>query len=453
MRAGAWSSFRDIRAARTNWQRARQVADRLPADTPYRASLRIAARNLLCGTLWRAGGSIADTGFDELRDLCTAADDKISLAIGMTGFIMVLTFHNRFREAAQVASEQSELLESIGDPTLTVALLFAAIYAKCQAGEMIEALRLSDRLIDLADGDPVKGNLIFGSPLSTAIAMRGHVKMCLGIRGWLDDAATSIAMAAPLDPTSYVFALLWKYVASIPFGALPPDATAMRETAEALRIAESSSDDFVLYMGRLSRGLVLVCGDGPEREAGLDLFTQARDAAVTAHFSLSALTIVDPEFALEKARTGDLDGAIDTVQAIVDGAYESGDMIWRGRATEVLVQLLIRRGSVGDQDEAQAAIDRLAAVPTDPGFVLHELPLLRSRALLALERGDENSHRNFLEQHRAKATAAGFDALDSHCKRDCDCVPTRLGEPELISQCCETAAGGLVPSGEWFGRR
>ena len=30
----------------------------------------------------------------------------------------------------------------------------------------------------------------------------------------------------------------------------------MRETAEALRIAESSSDDFVLYMGRLSRGLV-----------------------------------------------------------------------------------------------------------------------------------------------------------------------------------------------------
>jgi adenylate cyclase len=411
MRAGAWSAFRDIRAARTNWQRARQVADRLPADAPGRTSLQIAPRNLLCGTLWRTGGSIADTGFDELRDLCTAADDKGSLAIGMTGFIMALTFHNRFREAAQVASEQSELLESIGDPTLTVALLFAAIYAKCQAGEMIEALRLADRLIDLADGDPTKGNLIFGSPLSTAIAMRGHVKMCLGIRGWLDDAATSIAMAAPLDPTSYVFALLWKYVASIPFGALPPDATAMRETTEALRIAESSSDDFVLGMGRLSRGLVLVTRDGPQREAGLDLFTQARDMAVAERFSLSPLIIVDPEFAMEKARIGDLDGGIDMVRAVVDGAYESGDMIWRGRATEVLVQLLIRRGSVADLEEAEAAIDRLAAVPTDPGFVLHELPLLRSRALLALARGDENGCRNFLEQHGAKAAAAGFDAL------------------------------------------
>jgi adenylate cyclase len=411
MRAGAWSAMRDIRAARTSWQRARQVADRLPAEVPDRASMQIAPRNLLCGTLWRAGGSIADTGFDELRDLCIAVDDKVSLAIGMTGYIMALTFHNRFREAAQVASEQSDLLESIGDPTLTVALLFAAVYAKCQAGEMIEALRLSDRLIDLADGDPTKGNLIFGSPLSTAIAMRGHVKMCLGIRGWLDDAATSIAMAAPLDPMSYVFALLWKYVASIPFGALPSDATAMRETAEALRIAESSSDDFILGMGRLSRGLVLVSRDGPQREAGLDLFTQARDAAMTAGFSLSALTIVEPEFAMEKARTGDLDGAIEMVRAVVDGAYESGDMIWRGRATEVLVQLLVRRGSVGDQHKAQAAIDRLAAVPTDPGFVLHELPLLRSRALLALARGDENSCRNFMERHRAKAKAAGFEAL------------------------------------------
>jgi hypothetical protein len=163
-------------------------------------------------------------------------------------------------------------------------------------------------------------------------------------------------------------------------------------------------------MGRLSRGLVLVSRHGPEREAGLDLFTQARDAAVTAHFSLSALTIVDPELAMEAADSGDLDGAIEMVRAIVDGAYESGDMIWRGRATEVLAHLLVRRGSFGDQQSAQAAIDRLGAVPTDPGFVLHELPVLRSRALLARASGDENGYRHFLDQHRAKAAAAGFEA-------------------------------------------
>ena len=86
-------------------------------------------------------------------------------------------------------------------------------------------------------------------------------------------------------------------------------------------------------------------------------------------------------------------------------------MIWRGRATTVLVESLLDRGGVGDQHEAQAAIDRLAAVPTDPGFVLHELPLLRYRALLARARGDENAYRNFMERHRAKAAAAGFEPL------------------------------------------
>ena len=39
--------------------------------------------------------------------------------------------------------------------------------------------------------------------------------------------------------------------------------------------------------------------------------------------------------------------------------------------------------------EAAAAIERLAAVPTDPGFVLNEIPLLRLRALLARAHGDE----------------------------------------------------------------
>ena len=40
-------------------------------------------------------------------------------------------------------------------------------------------------------------------------------------------------------------------------------------------------------------------------------------------------------------------------------------------------------------------MDRLTAVPTDPGFVLHELPLLRMRALVARAEGDEAAYRHF----------------------------------------------------------
>ena len=90
MRAGTWLTNRDISAARMSWQRARQVADQLPADDPQRLSMRIAPRTLMCGSAWRTGGTVADTGFDELRDLTAAADDKVSLAIGMSGRTVAL---------------------------------------------------------------------------------------------------------------------------------------------------------------------------------------------------------------------------------------------------------------------------------------------------------------------------------------------------------------------------
>jgi adenylate cyclase len=411
MRAGAWSANRDLAAARTSWQRARQVADRLPDADADRTAMQIAPRSLLCGTAWLAGGSVADTGFDELRDLCEAAGDKQSLAIGMAGLIMALAVHNRFREASQVASELSDLLESIGDPTLSVGLLFTAIYVKAVTSETTESLRLAQGAIDLADGDPTKGNLVFGSPLSMAIALRGVDRMCLGIPGWRTDADAAIAMAEPLDPTSHVMSLMWKYIVAIPIGALPPEATALRETADALRIAEQAGDDFTLGLARITRGLVLVRQDGAERAAGFDLLTQVREAALKEKFTLIALPIAEPEGAREMARAGDLDGAIDMTRAVVDDEYESGEMTYRGRNTAVLVELLLRRGSPGDQHEAQAAVDRLAAVPTDPGFLPHELPLMKMRAQLAQACGDNQTYREFLDNYRATAIAAGFEAV------------------------------------------
>ena len=411
MRAGAWLSTRDRAAARISWQRARKVADRLAADDPYRMAMQIAPLTLLCGTLWLAGGRVADTGFEELRDLCTATGDQTSLAIGMAGLIMALAVHNRHHEASQLASELTGLVESIGDPDLTVGLLFAATHAKYSAGEVREALRLAQRVIDLSDGDPTKGNLIIGSPLTAAICMRGRTRQCLGINGWKSDADTAVATAAPLDPTCYVRAVMYKYGHAIGIGAQPADATALCETADALRIAEEAGDDYTLGLAQIARGQVLLRHDSPYREEGLHLLAQAREAAVKERFNMVALAMIDPEIASEKARNGDLDGALDLVRTVIDDEFDSGEMIFRGRATTVLVETLLQRGTDDDLHEAQAAIDRLAAVPTDPGFVLHELPLLRLRALAARAQGDEVAYREFIERYRAKAAAAGFEPL------------------------------------------
>ena len=49
MRAATWATNRDVAAARLSWERARKLADALPADDPHRAAMRIAPRTMLCG--------------------------------------------------------------------------------------------------------------------------------------------------------------------------------------------------------------------------------------------------------------------------------------------------------------------------------------------------------------------------------------------------------------------
>ena len=109
MRAATWATNRDIAAARLSWERARKIADALPADNPDRAAMRIAPRTMLCGTAWRVHVSVAGARFDELRELCTAAGDKASLAIAMAGLVIDHAYHDRIREASQLASEAMAL--------------------------------------------------------------------------------------------------------------------------------------------------------------------------------------------------------------------------------------------------------------------------------------------------------------------------------------------------------
>ena len=86
MRAGAWSTNRDIAAARVSWERARRIADAIPAEDPDRTAMRIAPRTMLCATAWQARAIHESRGrFEELRELCSTGGDKVSLAIAMTG--------------------------------------------------------------------------------------------------------------------------------------------------------------------------------------------------------------------------------------------------------------------------------------------------------------------------------------------------------------------------------
>ena len=228
MRAATWATNRDIAAARLSWERARKIADELPVEYPHRAALRIAPRTMLCGIAWRVHVSVAGARFDELRQLCTAAGDTASLAIAMAGLVADHAFQDRKREASQVASEAMALMESVGDATLTVGLSFVAIYAKDQSAEYSDVLRWSQAVIDLAGGDPSRGNLIIGCPLALAFATRAHARYWLGRPGWRNDLRDGLAMARSADPMSYATVVSYVYLPGILNGVLRPNDRAVR---------------------------------------------------------------------------------------------------------------------------------------------------------------------------------------------------------------------------------
>ena len=411
MRAASWATNRDIAAARLSWERAQKIADALPPEDPNRPAMRIAPRTMLCATASRVHVNVGGDRFDELRELCAAAGDKASLAIGMAGLVIDHAFQGRVREAAQLASEAWTLAESIGDPSLTVGLSFPLIYAKIHNAEWTDVLRWSQRVIDLADGDPSKGNFIFGSPLALAFASRGMARWCLGRPGWRDDQQHALAMARSADPMSYAMVVTYVYFPGIPCGALRADDSAMRESEDALRIAERSGDDHPMWIVRMTLGVALVHRPtAPERDRGQKLLAELSDELVSRGYLLCDLPIVDVYSARERARRGDRDDAIPLMRAAADDLVREGQLLqWGIPATGVLVETLLDRGADGDVVEAEAAITRLADAPADDGLVIRDIWLLRLRAQLARAHGDETAYRDYRDRYRAMATSLGFE--------------------------------------------
>jgi class 3 adenylate cyclase len=408
MRAGTWFTNRDINAARTSWRRAQGLADQLPSEDTDRRWMRIAPRALLCGSTWRAGGSVADTGFDELRALCTRPEDQIALAMGMAGLLSQLAIRADLREASRLASEYIELIDSISQPELTVGLLYPAIHAKYEAGQLVDVERLAQRVIGLAQGDPTKGNFLTGSPLAFATAMRASARCGLGQEKWKDEFDQAIEISK-VDATTYVSIVMFKYVLGIVAGALLPDTVAQQETAEAMQIAERCSEDFALHAAQLTRGIVMAWAESSDRGQGFDLLEKARSAALGERFILTFVPTIDLQTAADRARNGDVDGAVELARRIIAEQFETGAALYLGAATSVLVEALLGRGRPEDLDEAQSAIDTLAAAPTDPGFVLYELPLLRMRALSASARGDERGYHTYADRYFVMAQALQFE--------------------------------------------
>jgi hypothetical protein len=373
--------------------------------------MRIAPRTMLCGTTYRVHANDAAARFDELRQLCAVAGDKASLAIAMVGMVMDHAYQGRIHEASQLASEAMALIESLGDPTLTVGLSFPAIYAKIESGNYSEVLQWSERVIDLADGDPFKGNFIFGSPLALAFTTRAMARYCLGRSEWREDLRHGLAMAHTADPLTYAAVVALSYFPGIPNGALAADDRAMREIEDAIRIAERSGNDMALAFARTALGVALVYRQAAaDRDRGQTLLAEVSDVLEHQRHNLADRPLINVYVARERARRGGRDEAIALMRTAADHLVHEGQLLaWGTPATGVVAETLLDRAAESDVGEAEAAIERFATASADEGLVIRDIWLLRLRALLARTRGDEAAYRDFRDRYRDMARTLGFE--------------------------------------------
>jgi hypothetical protein len=414
MRAATWATNRDINATRLSWERATRIADALAVDDPNRSAMHIAPLTMLCGNAWRLPVNVGGARFEELRELCTAAGDKVSLAIGMAGLVIDRAHQARMREASQLASEAWALVESLGNPTMTVGLFLPLVYGKLQSAEYSDVLRWSQRVIDLADGDPVKGNFIVGSPLAGAFASRAVACWCLGRPGWADDVRRAVAMARSVDLLSYARVVAGVYFGGIPGGALWADDSAVGEIEDALRVAERSCDDTALALAQMALGVALVQSQtAAERERGQKLLAEVSEVSPRRGHNLCDLPIVNIYLGREWARRGGREEAIPLMRVAVNDLFREGLLLgWGFPATGVLVETLLDHGADADRDEAEAAINRLARLPTD-GLVVRDIWLLRLHALLARAHGDDVAYAYLWDRYRDMAKTL---ELEGHMK-------------------------------------
>jgi adenylate cyclase len=163
-------------------------------------------------------------------------------------------------------------------------------------------------------------------------------------------------------------------------------------------------------MACTAQGITLVHRGGSEREVGLRLLEESRDAGRENRYTIPGnLPVVDIHVAREYIRRGDCDGAIEIARRVFDGRLRNDEFLWLALSAATLVESLLQRGTEADIAEARDAVARLAAVPTEPGVVLNEIWLLRLRALLAKADGDEATYEYERDRYRDMATDLGFE--------------------------------------------
>jgi adenylate cyclase len=345
--------------------------------------MRIAPRTMLISTAFFVGiDPDGDEQYRELRELALQIGDLRSLAIATAGRIMSFTFNEtRVPEAASLASELEGMLREMEwDALPEIDIILVAIVRAYHAnGEFDAALATIDAMVARPHDEPT---LDFAGTFT----FRGVIDMCRGnYESGRRQLREGIQYAQILPPVSYAIILsFWSLM--VVLGMYEP-GDLVDEMREAVRRAESFGDICGIITAQFAYGTALLRADDATRDEAIEVLERARNSIMRHKvMATNLMPAIGADLAIDAARKGRRDEAIDDLRALFALHTNSGVRVEVGCTGEALVKLLIDRGATADLAEAHRIVDEWRALR--PSIPAGNLWWLKSRALLAKAEGD-----------------------------------------------------------------
>ena len=357
MRAAERLKTVDMVAARTSWQRARRVADRLPESDSGVLEMKSTPRAMLAWTDWLVGADPdADTCHSELRDLTAKSGDTLSLALGVAGRMTALcTNYGKPAEAVASAAELAAMIDRVdADPMLKVDLLFTVMWAQFLVCDYDALFTTAERIRAIAGTD-------VNSSVARATAVCGTSRIVTGdAAAGQRELAVGIEQARDTDAVTFAAVMTLKCCLTA-VGLEPPTSSALDDAYESLRRAQAYGDNFATACAHWACGTVLLRLDPNSESSAIEHLKSARDIITRHRTVVVALAPIEADLALITAREGDVDGAIESMRTVIGRQLENFDVTFMGVTIPALIQLLVARGRDDDLAEASLMVQGLQA--------------------------------------------------------------------------------------------
>jgi adenylate cyclase len=334
-----------------------------------------------------------DERYRQLRDLTTKAGDLTSLAIATAGRIQSFTVNDdRVPEAAMLASELEDMISrtecEAADKSVILNALAMARLANC---EFDAALHAVNQILALHPEVP-------RVELAPANAIRGFVEVCLGDyeKGRLH-LCQATEQARTLSPVVYAQVLFFSCAVAA-LGMIQTDDL-VDDVREALRRAESFGDISGIVVALYAYGTALPRAQNAPQGDAIDVLQRAQTNSRKHRVIAFARATIDTDLAVDAARKGQRDEAIDRLRASFSLHLSRGFRPLATCPAEALVELLIERGASDDLAEAHRIVDEWRAQRADVPAL--DLWWLRSRALIAKAEGNFDASAELTNQYLA----------------------------------------------------